>query len=117
MRYVVIGVIRIYWVLWPRDRNRLCLFRETCSHYVHRIAREYGAWRAMRALLERMRQCRPGYSVATRHGAIGLLLRDGAFLPGAAASPHMIAEAASELAVLCERADADEPTVYALRAT
>ena len=40
-----------------------------------------------RALLYRVRVCRPGYTISTQGTELGLLLRDGSFLPH-----HLVAD-------------------------
>lgn len=65
MRCLVMMVVRLYWALIPAARRRPCLFRETCSHFVLRAAREGGFRAAVSALRTRIRQCRPGYVLYT----------------------------------------------------
>ena len=62
MKYLLLLAIRIYWKIPTRWHGR-CIFRETCSHYVYRIASEQGFLAGIRALQERNRLCRPGYLV------------------------------------------------------
>lgn len=81
MRHLLLAVIRVYWIVWPRHLNRGCIYRETCSHHVYRVARELGFYAGLRALLHRVRTCRPGYTVSTNHEGLGLILRNGSFLP------------------------------------
>ena len=88
MRVLFRGLIRIYWLVWPRHLNRGCIYRETCSHHVHRIAGESGFVAGCRALLLRYRTCRPGYVASTNpDGELGLVLCDGSF-----AHHHLIAD-------------------------
>lgn len=87
MRQLLLAVIRSYWAVWPRHRNRGCIYRETCSHHVHRVASESGFIAGVRALLHRVRTCRPGYTVSSDNSGLGLILRDGSFL-----SQDLIAE-------------------------
>ena len=82
MRLLLRGFIRCYWLVWPRHLNRGCVYRETCSHHVHRIAGESGFVAGCQALLLRYRTCRPGYSASTSpDGELGIILCDGSFLP------------------------------------
>lgn len=62
MRYLLMFAIRIYWRI-PTKLHDKCLFKETCSHYVYRIARHQGFIAALKALRERNELCRPGYVV------------------------------------------------------
>ncbi len=54
--------IRIYWRI-PTKLHSKCIFRETCSHYVYRIAEQKGFIEGIKALRERNGLCRPGYLV------------------------------------------------------
>jgi putative component of membrane protein insertase Oxa1/YidC/SpoIIIJ protein YidD len=81
MRVLLFAVVRVYWAVWPRHLNRGCIYRETCSHYIYRVSRETGFLAGCRALLQRFQTCRPGYAVTTEDGELGLMLRDGSFVP------------------------------------
>lgn len=43
MRHLLIWAVRIYRMVVPPQRRRSCLFRESCSRHVERIAVEQGA--------------------------------------------------------------------------
>lgn len=60
MRYLLLIVIRIYW-LWPKAGRRQCIFEESCSHYVFGITKRHGMAAGIRALKKRYRTCRGGY--------------------------------------------------------
>lgn len=62
MKWCILGAIYLYRRL-PLRFNRQCLFKETCSSFVARMAREFGGWIALRALRSRLSQCQPGYTV------------------------------------------------------
>ena len=62
MKYLLLLAIRIYWKI-PTKLHQHCIFRETCSHYVYRIASEQGIFAAFKAIRERNELCRPGYIV------------------------------------------------------
>jgi len=62
MRYLLIWVVRVYRVVVPPQWRRSCLFRESCSVHVERIAVEQGAMAALGAAWRRFCACRPGYS-------------------------------------------------------
>ena len=81
MKYLLLALIRAYWSLWPRHLNRDCIYKETCSHHVYRITYKLGFFAGFRALQQRIRTCRPGYNATTSNGELGLILRDGSFLP------------------------------------
>ena len=87
MKYLLLAAVRAYWAIWPRHLNRGCLYRETCSQHVYRLALECGVAAGLLAFLSRIRTCRPGYTVSTVENALGLILCDGSFLPD-----HLVAE-------------------------
>jgi len=62
MKWLLLGAIYLYRGL-PARFKRQCLFKETCSSVVARVARECGFWPGLRALKTRVSQCRPGYLV------------------------------------------------------
>ncbi len=62
MKYLLMFAIRIYWRI-PSKLHSKCIFKETCSHYVYRIAEQKGFIDGMKAFLERNELCRPGYIV------------------------------------------------------
>lgn len=67
MKYLLLLAIRIYWKIPTRWHQR-CIFRETCSHYVYRIASQQGFRAGLAALRERNELCRPGYIVYCSQG-------------------------------------------------
>lgn len=84
MRWLLLSLIRTYqWLpLIPRGR---CIFAESCSRYVYRRTEESGTLAGMGALLERARQCRPGYrAIITPTGELGIQLADGHVVPARA---------------------------------
>lgn len=62
MKWFLIGAIYLYRCV-PASFKRQCLFKETCSLHVARVARVSGIWPGLQALRTRVSQCRPGYSV------------------------------------------------------
>ena len=67
MKYLLLLAIRIYWRI-PTKLHQKCIFRETCSHYVYRIASNQGFLAGVAALRERNELCRPGYVVYRYQG-------------------------------------------------
>lgn len=103
MRYVLLAAIRAYWLLWPRHRNRGCIYRETCSHHVYRIAIEEGFVAGVNALLHRVRTCRPGYRPSSDASGLGLILNDGSFLPMALAAESIMSPIQETIARIEQR--------------
>jgi len=84
--WALLLAIRLYWIVWPARWRRSCLYRESCSRYVYRAAREAGLAAGFRALRERARTCRPGYGIVRRGGEAWLVLADGSMLSASEAS-------------------------------
>jgi len=68
MNWLLTVPIRAYrrWV--PVERRRPCLFPESCSEHVLRVTTEAGLMAGLRALLIRVRQCRPDQAPVTDPG-------------------------------------------------
>ncbi len=91
MRQLLLQPIRFYWHAWPHARRRCCVFRESCSRYVHRVTTERGLWAGLQALLQRFRGCRGGYTITATAVGLGLRLADGTTITHEEASPTVLA--------------------------
>lgn len=76
MKYLLLLAIRIYWKIPTRMHNR-CIFRETCSHFVYRIASQQGFMAGIKALKLRNGLCRSGYVVYYSQGNFFLKTANG----------------------------------------
>ncbi|MCG3154193.1 MAG: hypothetical protein DKINENOH_00787 [bacterium] len=94
MQRLILCSIRLYRRVIPAERRRRCLFRESCSQHIERIAREQGGLAALKAFLARARRCRPGYGFEWEAdtGTWFLVCADGSRIPPAHAAPHLAAE-------------------------
>lgn len=63
MKVLLLITIRIYWIVIPLSKRKKCIFRESCSQYVHRHTSKYGLWKGLIALKYRYRNCRYGYEI------------------------------------------------------
>ncbi|WP_409049430.1 membrane protein insertion efficiency factor YidD [Telluribacter sp. SYSU D00476] len=57
-------LIRLYWLVVPQKLKPRCIFKESCSRHVFRISQKIGFRAALKALLFRVSNCRPGYTIA-----------------------------------------------------
>lgn len=89
MRYLLMFAIRIYWRI-PTKLHNKCLFKETCSHYVYRIAKHQGFKAAFKALKERDELCRPGYVVYKSMGRFYLKTANGQVFNEEYISPNVL---------------------------
>lgn len=76
MKYLLLLAIRLYWKV-PTKWHQRCIFRETCSHYVYRIASQQGFIAGIKALLLRNELCRSGYIVYRFQGRYYLKTANG----------------------------------------
>lgn len=91
MRSLLLCIIRSYRHYWPERFRRTCLFRESCSEHVYRVAAAQGALAGFTALRQRIRRCRKGYSVETLGGELMVRSADGGLIPEAEASSSILA--------------------------
>lgn len=89
MRYLLMFAIRIYWKI-PTKLHDKCIFKETCSHYVYRIAKHHGFKAAWKALKERNELCRPGYVVYKSEGKIYMKTAGGQIFEEESISPNIL---------------------------
>ena len=87
MKLLLLAVIQTYWRFWPKQRRRSCLFRESCSEHVYNATDQLGLLGGLFALLQRMRQCREGYSIWTLDGKLVVRLADGSVVSEEEISP------------------------------
>lgn len=94
MRYLIIWLIRIYRIIVPPQRRNTCLFRESCSLYVERIAIKFGCIAAWRAFIARYHCCRPGYSfeIDVQNNRWQLVCANGSRFFESEIAPHIIDE-------------------------
>jgi putative component of membrane protein insertase Oxa1/YidC/SpoIIIJ protein YidD len=92
LRKAVTLAIRSYRRL-PHKWKRQCLFRESCSAYVLRVAEERGLVAAVRAFRARAAECRPGVTFFFDGLSCDwfVVLRSGRALPTDEMSPAVLA--------------------------
>jgi len=83
MKWSLLAAISLYWRLTNPDGRRHCLFRQSCSRHVFEMTAENGARAGLRALVRRIRQCRPRAGAAVSAGSQCLLM----LADGSTASP------------------------------
>jgi uncharacterized protein len=89
MKALLLLGIELYWRLTPEHRRRSCVFRESCSRHVYRIARDSGVRAGVSALWHRSRRCR-GVSLEASPEGLVLRLRDGSVLNKSEASETLL---------------------------
>ncbi len=76
MKYLLLALIRLYWLIPSKSRNR-CLFKEFCSRYVLRLISTNEFKEGIKALKFRLRTCRPTYKLLDIGGQSVLLCQNG----------------------------------------
>lgn len=92
MKLILLGIIRLYWIIFPKYKRRSCVFKETCSNYVYRITIEKGFFNGLFALKKRIHQCRPGYTIYKdeKNDCFELYLKDGSIIRDDIISPNLL---------------------------
>jgi len=81
MRFLLIGIIQLYWYFIPEKKRRNCIFKTSCSHFVFNQTRDNGFISGLIALNQRIKKCRPGYKVIRDETQfLRLQLSDGSYL-------------------------------------
>lgn len=80
MKYLLLGLIQLYWKLIPIDKRMVCLFRESCSNYIYRITKQNGLIKGLIALRYRTLLCKPKYLLIKHNESFELKLNDGTIL-------------------------------------
>jgi uncharacterized protein len=63
MKYFLILVIKLYWLLIPEYKRKNCIFRISCSRFVYNQTKEKGFVAGLLSLKERFQTCRPNHHV------------------------------------------------------
>lgn len=91
MKAVLTLPIHIYWLIWPKKYKRKCIFRESCSRHVHRVAIQNGLLAGVLALIHRFKSCRSGYFIVPSDSGVSLRLFDGSVITANEAAPDIVA--------------------------
>jgi putative component of membrane protein insertase Oxa1/YidC/SpoIIIJ protein YidD len=92
VRFILLFLIRIYWISIPITKRRKCLFNESCSNHVYRITKEKGLIKGIVCLVRRIKQCKPGYKLEINDNFIRLHLIDGSILNESEISEIIVSE-------------------------
>ncbi len=63
MKWLLLALIKFYWLVYPESSRRKCLFKETCSNKIYRITKTSGLIAGLKTFYNRLQQCKPGYAV------------------------------------------------------
>lgn len=73
MNWVLLFFIKRYWQFIPPYKRNKCIYKESCSRYVYRIAKEESFTKGIKALLHRYRNCRGNYQIIPNNNKIILI--------------------------------------------
>jgi putative membrane protein insertion efficiency factor len=59
MKFVLLGIIRLYQATLSRVLPPTCRFEPSCSHYGYEAISRYGAWRGGWLTIKRLSRCHP----------------------------------------------------------
>lgn len=65
MKYVLLNIIRLYWLLIPKSNRRKCIFEKTCSNQVFDETRNNGFRNGLNELIFRIKNCHPEFDIYT----------------------------------------------------
>ena len=80
MKYLLLFTIRIYWIIIPVSKRKICLFKESCSKYVYGITEDKGFIAGLNALRQRMCVCNSKYMIYKKNENFEMHLTDGSVL-------------------------------------
>lgn len=63
MKYLILLIIQLYWVLKPKHSKPKCIFKNSCSHYVYAETLQYGFLKGLKAFHFRYKNCRSGFKI------------------------------------------------------
>lgn len=60
MKYLLLIIIKSYWLIIPAEKRRKCIFRTSCSQHVYSETLDKGIVSGVRAFRYRFKNCRSG---------------------------------------------------------
>lgn len=63
MRFLLLFLVKIYWMLKAKNQEPRCIFRISCSRHVYQMAKTEGLFKGLKAFAYRYQNCRDGYQV------------------------------------------------------
>jgi len=91
MYYIVILIIKIYYKIYPEDQRRVCIYAESCSKYVLRVAKNKGFFEAIKAYSDRIKSCNVDYIHTFPDGVfINITTKNGVILEENEINPFLV---------------------------
>ena len=92
MKFILLVIIRVYWLLIPKALRRKCIFHKSCSNYVFEITEQEGLLKGLAALRFRIKNCNPYFDLFTIHGEKKMLLKSGIIVESKDIATHLYNE-------------------------
>lgn len=89
-RFLLLSLIRLYWVLLPTKWRRECIFRVSCSQHVYNVTHDFGFLAGYKALKDRWKKCRGGYRVMYWNNDFRVRLCDGHIVSSDIIADHVL---------------------------
>lgn len=82
MRFTLILIIKIYWLVFPESKRRNCIYHKSCSKHVFDITKEKGLFFGLKALINRVKTCKPNHEIIylEKEDTVIIKLANGAIL-------------------------------------
>jgi len=74
---VILNIIRLYWIIKPKNWNRNCNFKVSCSRYVYNAVYDNGFLAGIKAFKTRWNRCRSVYWIEWKGNRMKVRFRDG----------------------------------------
>ena len=63
MKYFLLYIIKLYWLIIPKNKRRACIYHKSCSRHIYAITNEKGLSSGIKALKTRIKTCRPNHEI------------------------------------------------------
>ena len=79
MKYLIVIIIKFYWLTIPNNKRRKCLFKKSCSHFVFDETMTNGFISGIKVFVYRVDVCNSSskYFINPITGKLNLLTRSG----------------------------------------
>ena len=92
VKRAALACIHWYWKIVREEDRQVCLYRVSCSRYVHSQIEGRGLISGLRSFVERMRSCKQGYSIERADGALCIRTVNGQLIPEDEMNPVILQE-------------------------
>ncbi|WP_299133799.1 membrane protein insertion efficiency factor YidD [uncultured Tenacibaculum sp.] len=82
MKYILLIIIKLYWLFKAKNKSPCCIFKKNCSRYVYEETKKKGFYVGLLALKYRIQNCKYGFEIYTNpnSGKLEMILPKGDIL-------------------------------------